>query len=53
MYMKKVFLLSLVLTIFSYVSAFAQIQDPVQFRSEWKTVSETEAEIVFTGTIDA
>ena len=51
--MKKAFLLSLVLTIFSYVSAFAQIQDPVQFRSEWKTVSETEAEIVFTGTIDA
>ena len=53
MYMKKAFLLSLVLTIFSYVSAFAQIQDPVQFRSEWKTVSETEAEIVFTGTIDS
>ena len=53
MYMKKAFLLSLVLTIFSYVSAFAQIQDPVQFRSEWKTVSETEAEIVFTGSIDA
>ena len=51
--MKKAFLLSLVLTIFSYVSAFAQIQDPVQFRSEWKTVSETEVEIVFTGTIDA
>ena len=51
--MKKAFLLSLVLTIFSYVSAFAQIQDPVQFSSEWKTVSETEAEIVFTGTIDA
>ncbi len=51
--MKKAFLLSLVLTIFSYVSAFAQIQDPVQFSSEWKTVSETEAEIVFTGTIDS
>ena len=51
--MKKTFLLSLVLTIFAYVSAFAQIQDPVQFRSEWKTVSETEAEIVFTGSIDA
>ena len=51
--MKKAFLLSLVLTIFSYVSAFAQIQDPVQFHSEWKTVSETEAEIVFTGTIDS
>ena len=51
--MKKAFLLSLVLTIFSYVSAFAQIQDPVQFCSEWKTVSETEAEIVFTGTIDS
>lgn len=51
--MKKTFLLSLVLTIFSYVSAFAQIQDPVQFQSTWKNISETEAEIVFTASIDA
>lgn len=30
----------------------AQIQDPVKFQSEWKTVSADEAEIVFTATID-
>ena len=32
---------------------FAQMQDPVQFKTEWKELSATEAEIVFTGTIDA
>lgn len=32
---------------------FAQMQDPVQFKTEWKEISATEAEIVFTGTIDA
>ena len=32
---------------------FAQMQDPVQFKAEWKEISATEAEIVFTGTIDA
>ena len=37
----------------SFVSAFAQIQDPVQFKTELKKISETEAQIVFTGTIDA
>ncbi|EJW90707.1 thiol:disulfide interchange protein DsbD [gut metagenome] len=31
----------------------AQIQEPVKFKSEWKTLSDTEAEIVFTATIDA
>ena len=34
-------------------SAFAQIQDPVQFKAEWKSISDTEAQIVFTGVIDA
>ena len=33
-------------------TAFAQIQDPVQFKSEWKKISDTEAQIVFTGVID-
>ena len=37
----------------SFISAFAQIQDPVQFKTELKKISETEAQIVFTGTIDA
>ena len=30
----------------------AQIQEPVKFKTEWKNVSATEAEIVFTATID-
>lgn len=30
----------------------AQIQDPVKFKTEWKEVSNTEAEIIFTGKID-
>ena len=34
-------------------SSFAQIQDPVQFKAEWKNISDTEAQIVFTGIIDA
>ncbi len=35
-----------------YVTAFAQMADPVKFKSEWKKISDTEAEIVFTGSID-
>ncbi len=31
----------------------AQIQEPVKFKAELKTLSDTEAEVVFTGTIDA
>ena len=31
----------------------AQIQEPVKFKTEWKALSENEAEIVFTGTIEA
>ena len=30
----------------------AQMQDPVQFKTEWKAISDNEAEIVFTGTIE-
>ena len=51
--MKKTFLLSLQLTLISWLSAMAQIQDPVQFKSEWQSLSETEAQIVFTADIDA
>ena len=30
----------------------AQIQEPVKFKTEWKSLSGDEAEIIFTGTID-
>ncbi len=51
--MKKTFILScLLLTAFVF-QAMAQIQEPVKFKSEFKKVSDTEAEIVFTATIDA
>ena len=51
--MKKTFFLSCLLMVVSLTSAFAQIQDPVQFKTELKKISETEAQIIFTGTIDA
>ena len=50
--MKKTFLLSCLLMVLGLTSAFAQIQDPVQFKYEWKVLSDTEAQIVFTGAID-
>ena len=51
--MKKTFILScLLLTAFVFQS-MAQIQEPVKFKSEFKKISDTEAEIVFTATIDA
>ena len=28
--------------------AFAQIQDPVKFKTEWNALSDNEAEIIFT-----
>ena len=34
------------------LAAHAQIQDPVKFKTELKTLSDTEGEIIFTGTID-
>ncbi|MDR0893411.1 MAG: thioredoxin family protein [Mediterranea sp.] len=48
--MKKYFSLLLGLVLAAAVQA--QIQDPVKFSTEFKTLSDTEAEIVFTGTID-
>ena len=45
------------LTIFVFLmavlAATAQMQDPVHVRSELKTISDTEAELLFSATIDA
>ena len=51
--MKKSLVLSLLLMLIGWMPAVAQIQDPVQFKSEWKSLSDTEAQIVFTADIDA
>lgn len=48
--MKKVFSL-LLLSLVAYTLQ-AQIKDPVKFKTELKTLSDTEAEVVFTATID-
>ena len=50
--MKKTFILSCLLMVLGLTTAFAQIQDPVQFKTEWKKISDAEAQIVFTGVID-
>ena len=50
--MKKTFLLSCLMMVLGWTTIFAQIQDPVQFKTEWKKISDTEAQIVFTGVID-
>jgi len=41
------------LIIMAWLPSFAQIQEPVKFKTELKTISDTEAQIVFTGNIDA
>ena len=51
--MKKKFFLSCLLIVMALLPAVAQIQDPVQFKTELKTISDTEAQIVFTGKIYA
>ncbi len=48
---KKIFLSCFLLIGILFPSA-AQIQDPVQFKTELKTISDTEIQIVFTGKID-
>ena len=48
--MKKNFLLLFLCFFIGTIQA--QIQDPVTFKSELKVISDTEAEVVFTGTID-
>ena len=49
--MRKILFLLCSLFLFAG-SISAQIQDPVSFKTEFKSISETEAEIRFTGTID-
>ena len=48
--MKKI-LFSLIVSFLTF-AVYAQIQEPVKFKTELKKVSATEVEIVFTGTID-
>lgn len=50
--MKKRFTLGLLLMVISCLSVVAQMQDPVHFKTEWKSISANEAEIVFSATID-
>lgn len=48
--MRKVY--SLLLMLFVAIATHAQIQEPVKFKAELKTLSDTEGEIIFTATID-
>lgn len=48
--MKKIF--SFLALMFVVLASQAQIQEPVKFKTELKTLSDTEAEVIFTGTID-
>lgn len=48
--MKKIF--SFLLLLFAVLAVQAQIQEPVKFKTELKTLSDTEAEVIFTGVID-
>ena len=49
--MKK--LLTILILMVAVLTAEAQLQDPVHFRSELKRISDTEAELLFQATIDA
>ena len=49
--MKKT--LTILLLLLAVMTATAQMQDPVHVRSELKTISDTEAELLFSATIDA
>lgn len=50
--MIKRFTLGLLLMVISCLSIVAQMQDPVHFKTEWKSISANEAEIIFSATID-
>lgn len=50
--MNRKFLLSWLLMALLCLPVLAQMQDPVQFKTEWKAISDKEAEIIFTGTIE-
>ena len=49
--MKK--LLTILIGLTAVLTAAAQMQDPIHFRSELKRISDTEAELLFQATIDA
>lgn len=51
--MIKRFTLGLLLMVISCLSVVAQMQDPVHFKTEWKSISANEAEIIFSATIDS
>lgn len=51
--MKKNLLVIFLLSIMGISPIIAQIQEPVLFKTEFKSTSENEAEIVFTGDIEA
>lgn len=51
--MKKNLLVSFLLSIMGIFPIIAQIQEPVLFKTEFKSTSENEAEIVFTGDIES
>ena len=48
--MKKIFCSIFIL--FLAIASYAQIQEPVKFKTELKNVSATEVEIVFTASIE-
>ena len=50
--MTKKLLLSWLFLAVLCLPVLAQIQEPVKFKTEWKTLSDNEAEIIFTGAID-
>lgn len=50
--MKKRITLSWLLMVLLCLPMFAQMQNPVQFKTEWKNLSANEAEIVFSATIE-
>ncbi|MGL4851081.1 MAG: protein-disulfide reductase DsbD family protein [Phocaeicola sp.] len=51
--MRKTFFLSTLLLLLSFLPAVAQLHEPITFQSELKMVSDTEAEIIFTGKAEA
>ena len=51
--MKKTFLLTCLLAMLAWIPSVAQIQEPVKFKTELKTISDNVIEIVFQANIDA
>jgi thiol:disulfide interchange protein DsbD len=51
--MKRKFVIHVLLLFMAWLPAMAQIQDPVQFKTELKTLSNEEVEVVFTGKVEA